>query len=366
MRGPDTQQSAMFSYLSPAKRVPPDHPLRPIREMVDRALKALSPAFEQLYSAFGRPSIAPEKLLRALLLQVLYTIRSERLLMEQLDYNLLFRWFIGLDADEAVWVPTVFSKNRDRLLKGDIAEKFFAQVLALAQEANLLSDEHFSVDGTLIEAWASQKSFQKQKKEGGSEAKDDAGNPTVDFRGESRRNDTHESTTDPDARLARKSSGQESKLAYCGNVMIENRNGLVVDTELLQCNGTAERDAALVMAERVEGTDRVTIGADKGYDTQEFVREMRGMNVTPHVAQNDKRPGGSAIDRRTTRHAGYAVSQRKRKRIEEVFGWLKTIGTLRKTRHRGVFKVGWMFTFAATAYNLVRMRNLLSAAVQSA
>ena len=365
MRGPDTQQSAIFSYLSPEKRVPAGHPLRRIREMVDRALKALSPAFEELYSAFGRPSIAPEKLLRALLLQVLYTIRSERLLMEQLDYNLLFRWFVGLDADEAVWVPTVFSKNRDRLLQGDIAEKFFAQVLEQAQESNLLSDEHFSVDGTLIEAWASQKSFQK-KKEGGSEPKDDAGNPTVNFRGESRRNDTHESTTDADARLARKSSGQESKLAYCGNVMIENRNGLVVDTELLQCNGTAERDAALVMAERVEGTDRVTIAGDKGYDTQEFVREMRGMNVTPHVAQNDKRPGGSAIDRRTTRHAGYAVSQRKRKRIEEVFGWLKTIGTLRKTRHRGVFKVGWMFTFAATAYNLVRMRNLLSSAVESA
>jgi transposase len=365
MRGADTQQSAMFSYLSPEKRVPADHPLRRIREMMDRALKALSPAFEELYSAFGRPSIAPEKLLRALLLQVLYTIRSERLLMEQLDYNLLFRWFIGLDADEAVWVPTVFSKNRDRLLQGDIAEKFFAQVLQQAQEANLLSDEHFSVDGTLIEAWASQKSFQKKAK-GGSEPKDDAGNPTVNFRGESRRNDTHESTTDPDARLARKSNGQESKLAYCGNVLIENRNGLVVDTELLQCNGTAERDAALVMAERLEGTERVTIGGDKGYDTQELVREMRGMNVTPHVAQNDTRPGGSAIDRRTTRHAGYDISQRKRKRIEEVFGWLKTIGTLRKTRHRGVFKVGWMFTFAATAYNLLRMRNLLSPAVESA
>ena len=366
MRGPDTQQSAMFSYLSPEERVPTGHPLRRIREMVDRALKALSPAFEEIYSAFGRPSIAPEKLLRALLLQVLYTIRSERLLIEQLEYNLLFRWFIGLDMDEAVWVPTVFSKNRDRLLAGDIAEKFFAQVLEQARDARLLSDEHFSVDGTLIEAWASQKSFQK-KKGGEAPPKDnDPSNPTIDFRGEERRNDTHESTTDPDARLARKSSGQEAKLAYCGNILIENRHGLVVDTELLQCNGTAERDAAMVMAERLEGTERVTMGADKGYDTQEFVHEMRGMNVTPHVAQNEKRRGGSAIDRRTTRHSGYQISQQKRKRIEEVFGWLKTVGMLRKTRHRGVFKVGWVFTFAATAYNLVRMRNLLSPAVQSA
>jgi len=365
MRGPDTQQSAMFSYLSPEKRVPTCHPLRAIREMVDRALQALSPEFEKMYSAFGRPSIAPEKLLRALLLQVLYTVRSERMLMEQLEYNLLFRWFIGLDMDEAVWVPTVFSKNRDRLLAGDIAEKFFAQVLEQARDAKLLSDEHFSVDGTLIEAWAGQKSFQK-KEGGGPGPQDDAGNPTVDFHGEKRSNDTHESTTDPDGRLARKSRGHEAKLAYCGNVLIENRHGLVVDTELLQCNGTAERDAAMVMAERLEGTGRVTIGADKGYDTQEFAREMRGMNVTPHVSQNEKRRGGSAIDQRTTRHSGYQISQQKRKRIEEVFGWLKTVGMLRKTRHRGVFKVGWVFTFAATAYNLVRMRNLLSPAVPSA
>jgi len=365
MRGPDTQQSAMFSYLSPEKRVPTGHPLRRIREMVDRALRALSPTFEEIYSVFGRPSIAPEKLLRALLLQVLYTVRSERMLMEQLEYNLLFRWFIGLDMDEAVWVPTVFSKNRDRLLAGDIAEKFFAQAGASTRR-QLLSEEHFSVDGTLIEAWASQKSFQK-KKGGEAQPKDeDPSNPTIDFRGEERRNDTHESTTDPDARLARKSGGQEAKLAYCGNVLMENRHGLVVDTELLQCNATAERAAAMVMAERLEGTERVTMGADKGYDTQEFVREMRGMHMTPHVAQNEKRRGGSAIDRPTTRNSGYQISQQKRKRIEEVFGWLKTVGMLRKTRHRGVFKVGWVFTFAATAYNLVRMRNLLSPAVQSA
>lgn len=365
MRGFDNQQSAMYSYLSPEQRVPADHPLRPIREMVDRALKELSRKFNEIYSATGRPSIPPEKLLRALLLQVLYTVRSERLLMEQLEYNLLFRWFVGLNMDEPVWVPTVFSKNRDRLLEGDVAERFFDGVLGQAREADLLSDEHFSVDGTLIEAWASQKSFQRKDRGEGPPA-DDPGNPTVNFHGEKRSNDTHESTTDADARLARKSGGHEAKLAYCGNVLIENRNGLVVDTELLQCNGTAERDAALLMAERLDGTDRVTLGADKGYDTKEFVKEMRAINVTPQVAQNNNRPGGSAIDERTTRHAGYQVSQQKRKRIEEVFGWLKTVASLRKTRHRGVQKVGWVFTFAAAAYNLVRMRNLLSPAVQDA
>lgn len=360
MRGQDTQQSTMFSYLSPEQRVPADHPLRRIRPMVDSALKALSSSFDAMYSEIGRPSIAPEKLLKALLLQVLYTIRSERLLMEQLGYNLLFRWFVGLNMDEPAWVPTVYSKNRDRLLASDIARKFFAQVRDQARAADLLSDEHFSVDGTLIEAWASHKSFQR-KDDDDPESKDDPGNPTVNFRGEKRSNETHESTTDPDSRLARKSGGHEARLAYCGNLMIENRHGLVVDTELLQCNGTAERDAALLMAERLEGTERVTIAADKGYDTKDFVQELRGMDVTPHVSQNHKRPGGSAIDRRTTRHVGYQISQRKRKRIEEVFGWMKTVGMLRKTRHRGIFKVGWVFTFAATAYNLVRMRNLLPA-----
>jgi transposase len=365
MRGQDTQQNTMFSYLSPEQRVPADHPLRRMRPMVDVALKALSPSFDEMYSAFGRPSIAPEKLLKALLLQVLYTVRSERLLMEQLGYNLLFRWFVGLNMDESVWVPTVFSKNRDRLLEGDIAEKFFDQVLGQARTADLLSDEHFSVDGTMIEAWASQKSF--QRKDGGDQKpKDDPGNPTVDFHGEKRSNETHESTTDPDSRLARKSGGHEARLAYCGNVMIENRHGLVVDAELVQCNGTAERDAAMLMAERLEGTQRVTIAADKGYDTKDFVQEMRGMKVTPHLAQNHKRNGGSAIDGRTTRHAGYQISQQRRKRIEEVFGWMKTVGMLRKTRHRGAFKVGWVFTFAAAAYNLVRMRNLLASPVGAA
>jgi transposase len=325
----------------------------------------LSAKFTELYSATGRPSIAPEKLLRALLLQILYTVRSERLLMEQLQYNLLFRWFVGLNMDEPVWVATVFSKNRDRLLEGEIASLFFAGVLAQARAADLLSDEHFSVDGTLIEAWAGQKSFQRRD-ENQQQPPDDPGNPTVNFHGETRRNETHESTTDADARLARKSGGHEAKLAYCGNVLIENRNGLVVDAELLQANGTAERDAALLMAERIEGSQRVTVAADKGYDTKEFVREIRGMNITPHLARNDKRPGGSAIDKRTTRHAGYKVSQVRRKRVEEVFGWLKTVGMLRKTRHRGVLKVGWVFTFAAAAYNLLRMRNLLPTPVRSA
>jgi transposase len=292
----------MFSYLSPEDRVPTKHPLRPIRVMGDEALKALSPTFDQLHADFGRPSIAPEKLLRALLLQILYTIRSEEMLMEQLQYNLLFRWFVGLNMDETVWVPTVFSKNRERLMNGDVAEKFFAEVLRRAETAGLTSDEHFSVDGTPIEAWASQKSFQRKDRPD-SAPPDDPGNPTVNFHGEERRNDTHESKTDPEARLVRKSSGHESKLAYCGNLLIENRNGLVVDTELLQCSGTAERDAARSMAERIEGVGRVTLAADKGYDTRELVAEMRAMNVTPHVAQNVKRSGGSAIDRRTTHHA---------------------------------------------------------------
>jgi transposase len=366
MRGQDTQQSAMFSYLAPEERVPTDHPLRPIRRMVDTTLGALSTSFDEMYSACGRPSIAPEKLLKALLLQVLYTVRSERLLMEQLGYNLLFRWFVGMNMDEPVWVPTVFSKNRDRLLEGDIAGKFFAQVLDQARGAGLLSEEHFSVDGTLLEAWASHKSFQRKDGDGAATKDDDPGNPTVNFHGETRSNQTHESTTDPEARLARKSGGHEAKLAYCGNVIIENRHGLVVDTKTLPCSGTAERDAAVSMADKIPGAHRVTIGADKGYDTRDFVAAMRERNITPHVAQNIKRAGGSAINGRTTRHAGYGISQQKRKRIEEVFGWLKTVGMLRKTRHRGLLRVGWVFTFAAAAYNLVRMRNLLASPVGAA
>jgi len=358
MRGDDRQQSGMFSYISPETRVPQDHPLRAIRTMVDAALTKLSSRLDALYARVGRPSIAPEKLLRALLLQVLYTVRSERLLMEQLDYNLLFRWFVGLNMDDAVWDPTVFTKNRERLLEGEIAQAFFEQVIAEAREHGLLSDEHFTVDGTLIEAWAGVKSF---KKKGGSSVPppDDPGNPTVNFHGEARSNETHTSTTDPDSRLYRKGKSHEAKLYYLGHVLTENRHGLVRDSWVTQATGVAEREAALKLVGSLGGSARVTVGADKGFDTRDFVRDLRLMNATPHVAQNNTHRR-SAIDGRTTRHAGYLVSQKKRKRIEEVFGWLKTIGLMRKTRHRGVERVGWMFTFAAAAYNLVRMRTLLA------
>ena len=358
MRGDDRQQSAMFSYLSPEARVPQDHPLRAIRSMVDAALTALSPRLEGLYARVGRPSIPPEKLLRALLLQVLYTVRSERLLMEQLDYNLLFRWFVGLNMDDAVWDPTVFTKNRERLLAGEVAQAFFEEVIAQARSHALLSDEHFTVDGTLIEAWAGVKSF---KKKGGSDAPppDDPGNPTVNFHGQKRSNKTHASTTDPDSRLYRKGHSHEAKLCYLGHLLMENRHGLVRDSWVTQATGFAEREAALTLVGSLGGSARVTVGADKGFDTRDFVHNLREMNATPHVAQHTT-GRRSAIDGRTTRHAGYTKSQRKRKRIEEVFGWLKTIGLMRKTRHRGVQRVGWMFTFAAAAYNLVRMRTLLA------
>jgi transposase len=347
----------MFSYVSPEARVPPDHPLRVIRSMVDAALIELSPRLDGLYARVGRPSIAPEKLLRALLLQVLYSVRSERLLMEQLDYNLLFRWFVGLDMDDAVWDPTVFTKNRERLLAGEIAQAFFEEVRAQAQEQGLLSDEHFTVDGTLIEAWAGVKSF-KKKGSADTSPPDDPGNPTVNFHGEKRSNETHASTTDPQSRLYRKGKSHEAKLCYMGHVLMENRHGLVVDARLTQATGFAEREAALIMAGNLPASGRVSVGADKGYDARDFVHDLREMNVTPHVAQNTTKRS-SAIDARTTRHAGYEVSQRKRKRVEEVFGWLKTIGLMRKTRHRGLERVGWMFTFAAAVYNLVRMRKLL-------
>jgi transposase len=357
MRGGDIQQSAMFSYLSPEQRVPVNHPLRAIRQICDEILAQLSGLFATMYSEIGRPSVAPEKLLRALLLQVLYTVRSERMLMEQLDYNLLFRWFVGLNMDDAVWHVTVYTKNRDRLLQADVAKKFFELVVEQAQRLNLMSDEHFTVDGTLLEACASLKSFKKV--DGPEEPPvDDPGNPTVDFHGEKRSNQTHASTTDPDALLARKGSGKEAKLSYCGNVLMENRNGLVVEVEVLQANGTAERDAALVMIEAIPGDHPVTVGADKNYDTKDFVAESRNLNATPHVAQNIHARRSSAIDGRTTRHAGYAISQVKRKRVEEIFGWMKTVGGMRKLRHRGLPLVGWMFTFAAAAYNLVRIRNL--------
>ena len=364
MRGQDHQQSDMFSYLSPEQRVRQDHPLRAIRAMADRALWSMSARFDAMYAKTGRPSIPPEKLLRAQLIQMLYSVRSERLLMEEIDYSVLYRWFVGMNLDEPVWDVTVFTKNRDRLLDGDVAREFLCEVLKQAQEKNLTSDEHFTVDGTLIEAWASLKSFQRKDQE--NTPPDDPGNPTVDFHGEKRSNETHESTTDPDARLARKGNGKEAKLSYNGNLLTENRNGLIVATEVFQANGTAERDAALVMLEQIPGVERVTVGGDKGYDTRDFVAECRNMNVTPHVAQNTKRSGGSAIDGRTTRHGGYDVSQRKRKRIEECFGWLKRIALTGKVRHRGLEKVGWVFTFAAAAYNLVRMKNLLATSVGAA
>ncbi|MFN7995391.1 MAG: IS5 family transposase [Bryobacteraceae bacterium] len=362
MRGTDKQQADMFSYLSPESRVSQKHPLRAIRAMADQALEQMSPLFDALYATTGRPSIPPEKLLRAQLIQMLYSIRSERLLMEEIDYSILFRWFVGMNLDEEVWDVTVFTKNRDRLLDGDVAREFLWQVVSQAQAQGLTSDEHFTVDGTLVEAWASLKSFQpKEQKE--VPPPDDPGNPTVNFHGEKRSNQTHASTTDPDARLARKGSGKEAKLSYNSNLLVENRNGLILDTETWEATGTAERDAALAMLEKIPGTERVTVGADKAYDTKDFVAECRHLQVTPQVAQNDKRPGGSAIDARTTRHAGYAISQQKRKRIEECFGWLKTIALMGKVRHRGIFKVGWVFTFAAAAYNLVRMRNLRASSV---
>src|SRR5688572_19724758 len=358
MRGEHEQQAGMYSYISPEQRVPADHPLRPLRKMTDEIFKQLSPRFDKLYSRVGRPSIAPERLLRALLLQVLYSVRSERMLMEQLQYNMLFRWFVGLNMDDEVWNATTFSKNRDRLLRGEIAEEFFAAVLELARTKELLSDEHFTVDGTMVEGWASLKSFRpKDEAERGNDDKpDDPGNPTVNFHGQKRSNKTHESTTDGDLRLFKKTKGSEAKLAYQGHVLMENRNGLVVNALLTCASGTAEREAALALLG--QPGKRATLGADKAYDTQAFVADLRALGVTPHVAQNDKRRGGSAIDGRTTRHPGYLISQQKRKRVEEVFGWLKTVGLLRKTRHRGLQLVGWIFQFATAAYNLVRIRNL--------
>lgn len=348
----------MFSYLSPEQRVRKDHPLRAVRSMTDLILERMSPLFDAMYAELGRPSIPPEKLLRAQLLQMLYSVRSERLLMEEIDYSILYRWFVGLNLDERVWDATTFTKNRDRLLEASVSKEFLAQVVEQARTAGLISDEHFTVDGTLLDAWASLKSFQPKDKQD-VPPPDDPGNPTVDFHGQKRSNETHESKTDPDARLARKGLGKEAKLSYSGNLLVENRNGLVVNAELLQANGRSERDAALVMLEQVPGDGAVTVGGDKGFDTAEFVAECRNMNVTPHVAQNTARRGGSAIDARTTRHAGYHISQKRRKRIEECFGWLKDIALLRKLKHRGLFKVAWIFTFAAAAYNLVRMRKLI-------
>ncbi len=349
----------MFSYVSLEERIPQDHPLRPIRKAVDEIFRSMNREFDGLYANTGRPSIPPERLLRALLLQVFYSVRSERMLVEQLEYNLLFRWFVGMEMDEPVWNHAVFSKNRERLLNQDVAQAFFGRVLAQAKPH--LSDEHFTVDGTLIEAWASQKSF--QKKDGGE-------GDGSQFRGERRTNDTHESKTDPEAKLYRKGKGQEAKLGYLGHVLMENRNGLIVDAMVTQADGTAERDAALLMVHRKWRRNRrwgprkpITVGADKAYDTRDFVGTLRAYGMRAHVAQNVKRPGGSAIDGRTARHESYRVSQHKRPLIEKAFGWMKQTGGMRKTKLRGLWKVGWQFLMTAAAFNLWRLPKLQRAGV---
>jgi transposase len=363
MRGSDHRSGSLFSYVDLEARVRRDHPLRTIRQFADAALEALTQDFSRLYSGMGRPSIAPEMLLRAMLLQAFYSIRSERQLMERLEFDLLFRWFVGLGIDDPVWDHSVFSKNRDRLLDGEIAAKFLAAVLAQPKVKRLLSTDHFSVDGTLIEAWASMKSFKPKTSTADDLPPPASGgrNADVDFKGQKRSNETHESTSDPEARLYRKGSGMEARLCFIGHTLMENRSGLIVDTRLTAADGHAERIAALSMIEeRADRPHAVTLGADKAYDAEDFVNELRSMNVRPHVAQNDN-GRRSAIDRRTTRHAGYARSQKIRKRIEEGFGWIKTVAGQRKTRFKGKDRVGWAFTFAAAAYNLVRLPKLLEA-----
>jgi transposase len=349
----------LFSYVDLEARVRADHPLRAIRAIVNEALSALEREFSGLYARMGRPSIPPEKLLRAMLLQAFYSIRSERQLMERLEFDLLFRWFVGLGIDDTAWDHSTFSKNRDRLLEGDIAAKFLGAVLAQLRVKKLLSTDHFSVDGTLIEAWASLKSF--RSKDGSDEPPADGGrNAEADFHGKKRSNETHASTTDANARLYRKGPGKEAKLCFMGHGLMENRFGLLVDTCLTPADGHAERVAALHMIEpRAERPRAITLGGDKAYDAEDFVNELRSMRVTPHVAQNTS-GRSSAIDGRTTRHGGYAVSQRIRKRIEEAFGWIKTVAGQEKTKLRGRERVGWAFTFAAAAYNLVRLPKLLA------
>jgi len=362
MRGGDVRSGELFSYVDLEARVRADHPLRAIRSIVNAALSALEREFAALYAPVGRPSIAPEKLLRAMLLQAFYSIRSERQLMERLEYDLLFRWFVGIGVDDAAWDHSTFSKNRDRLLEGDIAAKFLAAVLAQSQVKKLLSTDHFSVDGTLIEAWASMKSFKPRDGSDDDSPGDGGRNAEASFHGQKRSNETHASTTDPDARLYRKGPGKEAKLSFLGHGLMENRSGLLVDACLTRADGHAERVAALHMIEpRAERPRAITLGGDKGYDTQDFVNELRSLNVTPHVAQNTS-GRRSAIDGRTTWHGGYAVSQRIRKRIEEAFGWIKTVAGQEKTKLRGRERVGWSFTFAAAAYNLVRLPKLLAKA----
>jgi transposase len=361
MRGEERQQRSMLMVLNLEQRVPKEHPLRRIKQLSETVLKQLSPTFDRMYSASGRPSIPPERLLKASLLMALYTVRSERLLCEQLDYNLLFRWFLDMELDEVSFDHSSFSANRKRLLEHEVAGEFFRGVLEQARALKLLSGEHFTVDGTLIEAWASLKSFKRSDAKPG-DGPDDRSNPTVNFHGERRSNETHQSTTDPEALLARKGKGKEAKLYYSGNALAENRNFLVVDFQIEPADGRAERRAAVASAdERLAGSGRITVAGDKGYDTRGFVATCRALNITPHVAQNLARPGGSALDARTTRHPGYAVSQRMRKRIEEAFGWMKTVGGLRQTRYRGRERVQMHAYLVAAAYNLLRIARLAPA-----
>lgn len=358
MRGEERRQRAMLMVIDPEKRVPKDHPLRRVKQLAEVALSRLSPVFDQMYSAVGRPSLPPERLLKASLLMALYTVRSERMFCEQLDYNLMFRWFLGMEMDEPSFDHSTFSRNRARLLEHAVADEFFYAVVEQAQALKLLSDEHFTVDGTLVQAWASLKSF-KRKDAGPGEPPDDPGNPMVNFRGERRSNATHQSTTDREALLARKGAGKEARLCYSANALMENRNTILVDFQVEPADGYAERRAALAMAdERLPGHRRITLAGDRGYDTRDFVAACRALKVTPHVARNDARPGGSALDARTVRHPGYAISQRIRKRVEEVFGWMKTVGGLRQTRYRGRIRVQMHAYLVAAAYNLMRIAKL--------
>jgi len=364
LRSKDRKQQVFFSYKSIEDRIPQDHPIRLLRKLVDEALVKLSSKFDRLYSKTGRPSIPPEQLLRALLIQIFFSVRSERQLVEQLDYNMMFRWFVGLNLDDDIWDHSTFTKNRDRLLEGEIAEHFFKEVLAMAKEQGLVSQEHFTVDGTIMEAWASHKSFQLKEGSGDDDSNAPSGggrNPDVDYKGQKRKNDTHESKSDPDARLCRKSQRTGAQLGYMGHALMENRNGLVVDLRVTHAVGRAEHTAAVSMASAIKGKHRVTLGGDKGYDSDELLRELRDMGVTPHIAKNDHERRTSSIDERTLRHDGYHVSQKKRKLVEQIFGWAKTVGCLRKVKHKGLDLVKSITTMNLAAYNLIRIRNLMMA-----
>jgi transposase len=359
MRGQDSKQATMFSVLSPERRVPQDHPLRPIKAMADAVLLSMSKRFDRMYSATGRPSIPPERLLKAQILVALYSVRSDRMFCEQLDYNLLFRWFLDMNADDPAFDHSSFTKNRERLLEHDVAGEFFAAVVEEARVRGLMSSEHFTVDGTLIEAMASLKSFRpKGEKPSDREPPDDPGNPTVNFHGEKRSNKTHESTTDPEAKLARKGNNQEARMCFSGHALMENRNGLLVDFKIAEANGTAEREVALAMLEDHVAVERATVAGDKGYDQRPFVDPCRELGITPHVASKAKH---SAVDARTTRHPGYRVSQRIRKRVEEIFGWAKSFGGLKRTRFHGIRRTQQAAYFVGAAYNLLRIANLTMA-----